>query len=69
MHKESVAILEEVGIDFERGLDNLIWAPNQAHGQAALERVHEVLVRYRGNREAIEGALRGLGYRFAFGEF
>lgn len=69
MHREAAEILEEVGLDRIMGEENLIWAPNQAHGQRQLERVHEVLTSHRGNREAIVGALRGLGYRFALGDF
>jgi hypothetical protein len=69
MAEESRQILREVDIDPEWGLENLIWAPNIRHTQEALERVHEVLTRYRGNRPAVVGALRGLGYRSALGEF
>lgn len=65
--RESKGILEEVGIDWYKGPQNLVHASNAAgmHTTANASRVLNRLRAARGNRAAVETALLELGEAFA----
>ena len=63
----SKGILEKHGIDWYKGKENLVWAPNKNHSDAAAKAVREALQEAdkKGTRDAIEAALEDLGKKFA----
>lgn len=64
---ESKAILEDVGINWYADRINLVNAPNAGHSTANASRVLARLQQARGNRAAVESALRELGEAFRNG--
>ncbi len=68
--KESKAILEKHGIDWLKGKENLVWAPNKNHSIKAATTVRDALKKADSlfsTREAIVQTLQELGERFADG--
>ncbi|HQU86537.1 MAG TPA: RHS repeat-associated core domain-containing protein, partial [Pyrinomonadaceae bacterium] len=70
--KISRAILKKNGIDYLKGKENLIWAPNKNHSDAAAKKVRQALQRAEATkgtraqkRAAVKKALRRMGKKFA----
>lgn len=70
--KISKAILKKYGIDYLKGKENLIWAPNKNHSDAAAKKVRQALQRAdrtKGTKAqkkaAVKRALRRMGKKFA----
>ena len=63
----SKGILEKHGIDWYKGKENLVWAPNKNHSDAAARTVREALQEAdkKGTRKAVEETLEDLGKKFA----
>lgn len=66
---KSKAILEAHGIDWFKGRENLVWAPNAGHSTENARRVYEALEKANqsGCRNDIVEALRIMGEHFANG--
>ncbi|MCL9807527.1 AHH domain-containing protein [Flavobacterium amniphilum] len=66
---ESKGILEKHGIDWLKGRENLVWAPNKHHSKEAAQKVLDALKEAdkKGTKEAIVEALRTMGEKFANG--
>ena len=64
---ESKAILEKYGVDWYKGADNLIWAPNKNHSAKAAKAVRDALKNAdkTGSKEEVVKALRKMGQHFA----
>ena len=65
---ESKSILEKHGIDWLKGVENLVWAPNKNHSAKAAKAVRDALKEADklGKNEVVE-ALSDLGKKFADG--
>lgn len=64
---KSKAILEKHGIDWLKGKENLVWAPNKNHSTEVAEKVSEALGKAdkAGGRDAVIKELERLGKEFA----
>ncbi|MFK7031627.1 RHS repeat-associated core domain-containing protein [Flavobacterium oreochromis] len=67
--KESKGILEKHDIDWLKGKENLVWAPNKNHSKEAAQKVLDELKEAdkKGTRQAIVDALEKMGKKFADG--
>ncbi len=67
--KESKSILEKHNIDWLKGKENLVWAPNKNHSKEAAQKVLDELreADKKGTRQAIVDALEKMGKMFADG--
>jgi hypothetical protein len=65
--KKSKAILEKHGIDWLKGKENLVWAPNKNHTKKAAKYVSEALKKADklGGKESVIKELESLGKKFA----
>ena len=68
---KSKAILESHGIDWLKGKENLVWAPNRGHSVENAIRVLDALEDAneggKGSKNAVVNALKNMGERFADG--
>ena len=67
---DSKAILEKHGIDWLKGKENLVWAPNKNHSIKAAKAVRDALQKadkLPNAKEAVVYTLKEMGQRFADG--
>ena len=64
---KSKAILEKHGIDWLKGVENLVWAPNKNHSKQAAKKVSQALEKAdkAGGKDAVIKELQRLGKEFA----